>query len=422
MSRFPLALAGCLALAAAAPAQDRFLLADRNNDAIYLVRDLNHNGVIDEPAEVFLWFNATNTAGTPGLMNPSAMAARRDGVCVLGDQQTQTIYRFQDQNGDNDALDPGESRVLADASNASGVSLAFPTGIAFDSFNRLYVVNAGNAFGPDAIYRFVDLNQDGDMQDAGEITVWAEVGPFGGGNGPYSPQELFFDGNNDAYVRNSSATLQGFLRLHDANSDGDADDPGESTIFYSPANASGVPVTAGFAVDPINRCMPDFYMLQLATGGVDQLVRVSDWSGDHDAQDASPNEARLVWSTAQAGFTSIDLLVTISGTVLITDNSGKKVYQLIDNDSDGAFTSAGEQTVFFNNTLLIVGDIRQIAAILCTGDVDLDGDVDLSDLAILLANFGRTGGAMPSEGDVDGDCDVDLTDLALLLSRFGSPC
>ncbi len=52
------------------------------------------------------------------------------------------------------------------------------------------------------------------------------------------------------------------------------------------------------------------------------------------------------------------------------------------------------------------------------GDVDADGDVDLSDLAALLADFGCT--AIPCSGDADGDGDTDLSDLAVLLGNFGA--
>jgi len=53
----------------------------------------------------------------------------------------------------------------------------------------------------------------------------------------------------------------------------------------------------------------------------------------------------------------------------------------------------------------------------CEGDVDGNGVVDLADLTVLLANFGREGA-----GDLDADGDVDLSDLALLLTRFGLNC
>ncbi|MFN0135042.1 MAG: multiheme c-type cytochrome [Phycisphaerae bacterium] len=49
------------------------------------------------------------------------------------------------------------------------------------------------------------------------------------------------------------------------------------------------------------------------------------------------------------------------------------------------------------------------------GDLDNDGDVDLTDLAILLANFGGGAG-----GDVDGNGVTDLSDLATLLAYFGT--
>ena len=59
---------------------------------------------------------------------------------------------------------------------------------------------------------------------------------------------------------------------------------------------------------------------------------------------------------------------------------------------------------------------------LCPGDLDSDGDVDLSDLSQLLAHYGVTSGAAYEDGDLDGDGDVDLSDLSALLALYGTTC
>ena len=53
------------------------------------------------------------------------------------------------------------------------------------------------------------------------------------------------------------------------------------------------------------------------------------------------------------------------------------------------------------------------------GDLDDDDDVDLSDLGILLSDFGCTAGPGACPGDVDDDGDTDLRDLEILLDNFG---
>lgn len=56
------------------------------------------------------------------------------------------------------------------------------------------------------------------------------------------------------------------------------------------------------------------------------------------------------------------------------------------------------------------------------GDLDADGDVDLTDLARLLGAFGLCAGdeAFDAAADVDRDGCVTIADLAILLARFGN--
>src|SRR5262249_13473702 len=68
------------------------------------------------------------------------------------------------------------------------------------------------------------------------------------------------------------------------------------------------------------------------------------------------------------------------------------------------------------------GDVAAGQSPPCPGDVNGDGMVDLTDLAILLAHFGVPAGASHSDGDLTGDGSVSLDDLAIVLSRFGRPC
>lgn len=58
---------------------------------------------------------------------------------------------------------------------------------------------------------------------------------------------------------------------------------------------------------------------------------------------------------------------------------------------------------------------------LCPQDIDRDGQVTLSDMAVVLENFGATA-AWHDAGDVNGDTRVDLADLTDLLEAFGSAC
>jgi hypothetical protein len=54
------------------------------------------------------------------------------------------------------------------------------------------------------------------------------------------------------------------------------------------------------------------------------------------------------------------------------------------------------------------------------GDANGDGEVDINDLTIVLANFGKTG-CVWSQGCMDGDPTgtVDINDLTIVLTNFG---
>lgn len=421
---YPVAACIVLTVAAGTSAGVRLLAADRDRDSLFMLHDANDNGVIDEPGEVTLWFSAANAAGTLGPMNPTALAIDpTNGMVVMGDQLNRNVYLLRDANRDGDAQDLFDSKVAADVMNLSGASFAFPTGAAFNANGAPFVMNAGNASGNDTLFRLLPGADDCDAQDAGEIALHIAAGFFGPGNGPYSPQEVFFTGATSGFFRNSSSGLHGIYRFADMTADGDADDAGETIAWWTSA-ASGVTPAAGFPIEPDLARPGSIYshqVVNVAGTPTDFFYRHTDLTSDGDANDAG--EALLVYSTPEAGFTPIDLLCLSNGDVLVSDNSGIKIYRLRDLDADGLFTSAGERTEFFSNTTVALLQLRQINPLPepCPGDATRDRMVGLADIAVIINNW-ETLSCLGTFGDLNADGSVGLGDIAEIITNWGTDC
>lgn len=75
-----------------------------------------------------------------------------------------------------------------------------------------------------------------------------------------------------------------------------------------------------------------------------------------------------------------------------------------------------------NITRVVTGFLADPDSQYCAGDVNGDGQIDLTDLATLLMYYGTTSGARFADGDLDRDGDIDIADLALLLAHYGTSC
>lgn len=423
-------LVACAGLAHAAG--ERVLVADRDTDSVWLLDDTNENGAIED-GEVTLYFSGANAAGTitPGTW--TAMAIRVDGLIAIGDSTNRNVIAIRDRNQDGDAQDADESWVVATHTTWGG--LGSPSGVAFDTVGSLFVNNSGNGGVPvDGVYKFVDLNGDGDSEDTiGDVAErqnFCTDGPLGPGNTSYVPFEMCYAGGA-LYHRDSGGGVQGVWQIKDNDLDGDANDAGELTGFAINGNASGFTFGAGLVIEPDLVRERAFYTIQVA-GGADQLIRVVDLNDDGDAMDLG--EIELVYSTAEASFTLTDILCLRDGSVILGDSTGKKAYRLFDSSGNGLF-EADERTTWFANTALTVQDFRRLALVpqFCPADLQNsegaglpDGGVDINDLLYFLGAF--EAGSVAADLDNDGfepgqpDGGVDINDLLYFLVRFEAGC
>jgi hypothetical protein len=181
-----------------------------------------------------------------------------------------------------------------------------------------------------------------------------------------------------------------------------------------------------------------WFMNNDGSGQHHALVTITLRNDNHDGQVSIPGDT--VYETWQFNVSAVgwdpQLEVMDSATHPLLE-AGLNYWIVAESDSppfnDGVWNIAAHGSGFMANTDLD-GEWYpgSMSAVTCTivegtsasdllGDLDGDCDVDLADLAILLANYG-TSGADPEDGDIDDDGDVDLADLAALLAHYGEVC
>lgn len=246
-------------------------------------------------------------------------------------------------------------------------------GIAVDAAGTVYVT--GRSFGESGTFDYATTQIHADGSDG-----WARRYSTPG-SGEDQATALAIDAAGDVYVTGYSAltdeSTYDVVTIKYAGSDGtelwfdryDGPNQGHDIALALALDADGLPVVTGQSEE-------DYLTLKYDNAGDPLWVRT--FAGPEGTTD-----------TARA------LVVDSQGRVTITGHLGT------------------------GSPLMDAATVRYAPA--CPGDVNGDGVVDLSDLAILLSHFGDSG-ADPSDGDLNDDGNVDLTDLALLLSLFGTSC
>lgn len=317
---------------------------------------------------------------------------------LVADQGLDGVYRTRDFNGDGDANDAGETTVFFDANNASGLNN--PTNNVFTLFQSRsghFYVGDGSS---DAVYRLSDTNGDGDgdAQDAGEATVWFSEDNAAGLTLP-TPNGLGEDSNNNVYIVNAgvrSRPADGIYRTRDLNGDGDANDAGEATLWLDLARLN--PAASAFEIT----FQGDVAFVS-DTVGIDTNViyRAEDVNGDGSISD---DEVSVFIAGDNPFGVPIDFALAGDDTSLyiweFLDFGGpQSLFKLTDLNGNGIIDDPLEVDEVWNNTLLPDGILSGAGFGVA---VDEDGNVALT-----------SNGVDPEEDsiillkDLNGDGDYD---------------
>ncbi|MDP5215962.1 Ig-like domain-containing protein [Ruegeria sp. 2205SS24-7] len=328
------------------------LVGDQRKDQILLLQDMDGDGTASGVDETRVFFDADNASGLVAPTgNVFTIHQASDKSVYFGDGNTDTVYRLSDTNGDGDAQDAGEARVWFSADNAAGFSTVTPNGVHEGADGAIYIANAGVSSAPqDAIYRTLDLNGDGDANDAGEATLWLDLQSVIDTAVPF---DLSFDGDV-AYLNDlTGAAVDVIYRIEDKNGDGSIQSD-EVVNFISDDMNFGAPVdiASTVAVDGALYTLtwfPD-------AGEVLKVYRLEDLDGS--GQIDSQHEAREVWNAnqmpdgidAEIGFS---ITADEDGNLALNGNSfagAGNVIRLSDLNGDGDYFDGGETALFGSST------------------------------------------------------------------------
>ncbi len=329
------------------PLQNRgaLLVSDQGNppfDGIFILQDLDGDGLALQPSEGAVWFDRTNAEGLlEETSNFLAIHATADGTVYAADGDSRAVYRLRDVNGDGDALDLGESSIFFDSSNSLGLPMGVPNGLYTDLEGTVYLTLAGSLANnePDAILKLRDLNGDGDALDPGEAMIWVDLDALEGGSSV--PFEVLVRDDGTALYIEFAGAPDTIRLLDDVNNDGviTAD---ERTVHLSDGDF-GVDFGFSLAADTGT-------IVNTNAGSSQGLWRVTDLnnSGTIDSED----EVHLLWSETENAdgvmtSTVFDVEVGSNGRLFLLDSATEdRIIVLEDLNGDGDYLDAGETTVF----------------------------------------------------------------------------
>jgi len=277
---------------------------------------------------------------------------------LLGDQGSDQIFHLRDLNGDGDATDADERLVFFDATNAGG--LAGPTGNVF----AIHQAPDGTVFAgdgdTDSVYALRDMNGDGDANDAGEASPWFSAANAAGL--PFVTPNGIATGPDDALYVVNAGVVAGpvddvIYRTVDLNGDGDAEDLGEATVWLDlqTLNAKSSAFDLSFAGSVA-------YLTDTNGADPDTVYRIEDIDGNGKID---AGEAKIFIADGNPFGAPVDFAhATANGSVYtweLTATGGvSHVYRLTDLNGSGDIDQAAEAVEVWNTGKLPAGFDNQV--------------------------------------------------------------
>ena len=286
---------------------------------------------------------------------PSAVPYARTQDMFVADSSNDACWRLADLNQDGDYNDPGEQ--LSFYSDTIGAfAWTTPACVGSAADGTVYVADTTT----DVVYALRDLNGDGDANEPGEATVFLN-NTNASGFVMHTVNGITFDVLGRIYLTNantsSPAAPDRIVRVEDLNGDGDANDAGEVFDFYTVPNSV---TPAGVSIPTKAVIGPDLcvYYTEVGTGTAypKGVYRLNDLNQDGDCND--PGEAAMFWTPPVATTPFYwGLAVDQQGWFYVSDHStNEKVWRAKDLNGNGTIES-NEQTLFYQTAASTWWDI-----------------------------------------------------------------
>lgn len=425
-----LSLVAGLAVSAPAFAQSSFVvfIHDQSFDEILRMQDLNNDGDAHDPGEVTLFFDD----GPPvtGIDNAQGMVAIDPWTLLATDNfEPDNIVLLRDLNKDGDAFDDTENSVWFSGLLPSGGSMTNPAALALRPDGSFFLLdnNTLDTTVPEAIYILDDLNNDNDVDDPGEITLFHELSPAGVSTA--ATFDVAQDNAANVYTLDISDPNQ-IESIDRINATGTTRTTWlDSADLFALTNLVLVSTIGELEHNPDT---DEIIFGANSLGGGQRILAAVDTNGNNTID--LGREIRLLWSedSHADGFNTgspRDFFRLPDGRLLWTDAFNDRVMMLTDLNSDGDYNDLGETTVYFDaetatlNGLPTLSLPLSIAATLdeaCIADLaEPFGTLDFFDVSAFVNAYNAQD---PAADLAEPFGTFNFFDVSAFVSAFGEGC